>query len=274
MPGAPQSDVAERVLAALDLADDAIAPAALRYLGDTGRSPQQTVAAADPVHFEAALDHLRAYAVDARDVLAPLFDVLNERLGADGRVKFEACGNHGYVFAAELESAPVRPVAAIHGAEPGPFMPEGSFAAAYQRLMSEIQMVLHDAEVNEVLAEAGQRTVNALWIWGLGERSAPPAGDLPALYSSDPLLVGLWRRAGRECRGAPASIADCDLQADLIAVADSRGGRDAALIAEAQVLQQRGELDEIEFRFADGMNVVVKPWHRLRVWRRPPEPPQ
>lgn len=272
--GPAQSDAAERVLAALDLAGEITARAALRYLGQTGRWPREPVAAADPVHFEAALDHLRAYAVDAREVLAPLCARLNERLGEDEPMRFEAHGNLGYVFSAGLEHAAERPVAAIDGAEPGPFMPEGSAGAAYQRLMSEIQMVLHDAPVNEALAEAGQRTVNGLWIWGLGERTQTPERDLPTLHADDALLAGLWQHAGREHREVPASLADCELEGDLVVVADPCGTRDVALIDEARALQRRGYLDEVELCFADGTNVIIRPWHRLRIWRRVPEPPR
>ncbi|MDX1481602.1 MAG: hypothetical protein R3315_08005 [Woeseiaceae bacterium] len=267
--GRPQPAAAERVLTALDLSGEVTACAALRYFGQTGRWPQQPVAAADPVHFEAALDHLRAFAVDAADVIDELFADLNARLGQEGVLRFECHDDLGYVFCPALERAADRPVAAVHGAEPDRFMPEGASAGGFHRLMSEIQMTLHDAAANQRRVDAGRRPVNALWIWGIGDRAEKPARRLPALYADDPLITGLWRHAGHSPKLLPPALADCDLRAAAIVVGEPGGGRDAGLIAEARLLQQRRELGEVELRFGDGSVVVVRPWHRLRVWRQP-----
>lgn len=54
------------------------------------------------------------------------------------------------------------------GQSVGAVLPQGKDAMAWQRVMTEVQMVLHASPVNERRAEQGAKAVNGLWFWGGG----------------------------------------------------------------------------------------------------------
>ncbi len=75
-----------------------------------------------------------------------------------------------------------------------PALPTGPDGKALRRLMTGIQMWLHDHPLNQARRQRGEPTVNGLWIWGGGrEPESLTVGSLPRLASADPYLVGLWR---------------------------------------------------------------------------------
>lgn len=74
-----------------------------------------------------------------------------------------------------------------------PYLPHGSAARDWRRLLTEVQMLWHEHPVNEARALAGQRSINALWLNGfLG--STPPASTGRVL-SDEPTL----RDAAQAC---------------------------------------------------------------------------
>ena len=75
------------------------------------------------------------------------------------------------------------------------FMPEGSDARAWRAWLNEVQMLLHDAPVNQDRERRGALPVNSVWLWGGGQCPAVSVGP-ERVYADEPVAVGLARLAG------------------------------------------------------------------------------
>ncbi len=118
------------------------------------------------MHLEAGLNRLRLRAFRGDEIPRPdlrrLFESLQEMVGEDGRFAFARLGPLAYLRSNEpIVTSSVSP-AAIDGREPGDFMPAGEAAAAHDRLLGELQMALHDHEVNRSLQQqASERSTRS-----------------------------------------------------------------------------------------------------------------
>ena len=79
----------------------------------------------------------------------------------------------------------------------------GGAALEWQKLVNEIQMLLHDHPINQARDAAGQPAINSLWAWGEGRWTAPRAGAA-AVYADHPLARQLARGLGTACAAQPA----------------------------------------------------------------------
>lgn len=79
------------------------------------------------------------------------------------------------------------------------FLPAGPDAVLARRLMTEAQMILHDAA-----GTAGEAEVNSVWIWGEGRPPRPQPAALPALWSDEPYARGIWLLTGNRVQPLPA----------------------------------------------------------------------
>ena len=254
--------------------------AALRMWGQTGDRPTVWMAAADPVYLEPRLDHLCLHAL-RREVLPPsdlrmLFDHLQETLAEEKHSGFVRLGRFGYLRAENPISTAAMPPDAIDGRVPSEFLPAGECAADYRNLLSEIEMSLHDHEVNQRRIAAGQQPVNSLWIWGGG---LAPERDMrlqPPLFSDDPLLLGYWESANAAAELWPGSIADCFKAAAAGFVAVTPESEDdpaflhECLLALRAALREK-QIDRLTILFRDGRRAAVRRSHSLRFWRRDSE---
>jgi len=249
--------------------------AALRFWGQTGDRAAAWMAAADAVCLEPRLDHLCLHAVPPDSVTVPelraLFDHLQATLGGDSGVGFARLGVYGYVTAPEPFSTAALPASAIDGRRPDAFLPAGEGGGAYRRLLSEIEMALHDHPVNLERQADGRLPVNSLWLWGGGVSPEQETRPMPPLFGDDALLRGHWLRHTGVVDGWPGSIAACaDASvAGFVAVAPAtEPGTMPALLAELRSLLQRGRLPRLVLLFRDGIRVELRRSHGLRVWRR------
>ncbi|MEN8170899.1 MAG: hypothetical protein ABFS08_11815 [Pseudomonadota bacterium] len=83
------------------------------------------------------------------------------------------------------------------GQSVGAVLPQGSDAMSWQRVMTEVQMLLHSSPVNARRAEQGALAVNGLWFWGGGSR--PEVGEdcgWDHVIAGDGLARGLARLHG------------------------------------------------------------------------------
>jgi hypothetical protein len=85
-------------------------------------------------------------------------------------------------------------------------MPRGDHAAELKRLMTEMQMLLHDHPVNQQRQRRGIPTINSLWFWGdagLDLISQP----LPLhVISDDPYIKGLCEHLHQACWPVPDEL--------------------------------------------------------------------
>lgn len=86
------------------------------------------------------------------------------------------------------------------------FLPRGDDDGQWRRLLTEIQMLLHDHPLNVKRESEGKLSVNSLWFWG-GARlpgpenpSAPVAADsCPSIYADDSFSHLLSAHLGARC---------------------------------------------------------------------------
>ena len=133
--------------------------AALRMWGQTGDRPAVWIAAADPVYLEPRLDHLCLHALQKSGISASdlrhLFDHLQATLAQDRRFGFVRLGSNGYLRADQAISSANVPACVVDGREPGGFLPTGGDTMTHRNILSEIEMALHEHDVNERRVAAG-----------------------------------------------------------------------------------------------------------------------
>ncbi|HSD69823.1 MAG TPA: hypothetical protein VLB07_09720, partial [Woeseiaceae bacterium] len=142
--------------------------AALRWWGQTGARPAGWVSAADPVYLEARLDHLRLHPLDetllGRDEREELFAYLQAQLGDAGR-RFALVGGLGYLLAERAFSTAACAADGVESAEPQAYLPPAGASAEHDRLVGELQLLLHEAPMNRRREEQGYVPVNSIWFW-------------------------------------------------------------------------------------------------------------
>jgi hypothetical protein len=253
--------------------------AALRFWGQTNERAGVWMAAADPVHLEARLDHLCLYALPGDEVSRPhlreLINYLQETLGNDERYAFARLGQFAYLRGQEpIATAAVSP-AVVDGREPDQFMPAGEHAAAHDRLLSELQMALHDHEVNQQRVASGRRPANSIWIWGGG--TAPEQDERPILplFANDPLFRGYWDSCLGSIELWPGDFDDAlSIAPDgFVAVApDAMDTLQPEAMADClenlRLIVKRGDLRKLTLLFHDGLKIEIGKTDAYRFWRK------
>ncbi len=250
--------------------------ASLRFFGQTGDSPSVWMAGADPVYLEPRLDHLFLHAFAPGEVPANefrrFFNHLQDTLATDGDFAFARVGAYGYLRSdRDIETAALSPQA-VDQRVPNDYMPPGAAASLYRHRLSEIEMALHEHEVNSERAARGAFPVNSLWLWGGGRLPDVEPRPLPPLFCNDPLLIGFWRMAKAPLAPFPVTVPE------IIAITEGgfatllpRVPESAPLIeptlAALRDALHSGRLDEVRLHFANGLTATLRRRHRLRYWR-------
>lgn len=275
-PASPK-DMFARTLATVGLAPPGEGLAALRLWGQTGDRPNVWIAAADPVHLEPRLDHLCLHALDGvqslKSDLRTIFDFLQTSLGEESSFAFAKVGRYGYLRGDAAIATASLPASAVDGQAPDDFMPTGEAAAGYHKLTSELQLCLHEHEVNLRREAEGLLPANSIWFWGGGNAPEKTDTALPPFFGEDPMFHGYWE----SCTGAiapwPGNFAEClDIAIkDLVVVtpADYEDGDSLAkYLHELRGLLQSGRLDRLTLLFRDGLMARFGRFDAFRFWRR------
>ena len=270
-------DLLSRITAALGLPYGHEGLAALRMWGQTGDRPTVWIAGADPVYLEPRLDTLYLHAL-RRDGVPPadlraLFDHLQSTLADDTGFGFARLGASGYLRAEEPIATAAVPAYVIDGQRPGDYLPQGNDVATHRRLQSEVEMALHDHDVNQRRVAAGQHPINSLWFWGGGLAPKRERQPQPPLFSNEPLLLGYWESALADSELWPGSIAAClDSAAGGFVAVTPRSESDPAFLAdslsELRAAVSSGRLDRLILLFRDGLRADIAASQRFRFWRR------
>jgi hypothetical protein len=249
---------------------------ALRMWGQTGDRPTVWMAAADPVYLEPRLDHLCLHVLEGDSVpaadLRTLFDHLQETLGDDTNFGFARVGSCGYLCAPVPIATAAMPPYVAHLDKPNDYMPGGDGSAAYRKLLSEVEMSLHDHEVNKRRQDSGLAPINCLWFWGGGYAPEQCAEPYPPLFANDPLLKGHWLSKAAPAASWPGDIAACldASKAGFVAVAPAHDDPEllAHCLQELHQALRSGRLDRLRLIFRDGVAADIRGKHRWRFWQR------
>ncbi len=177
---------------------DELPVAAISAYGDGLDSSLGWWLCVDPVHLVADRDQLYLSASDVigleREEADALVEELNRFYNEDGWYFYVASPQRWYLRLPEPLALKTISTAEAMGSRVGEVLPQGDDALYWQRLMTEMQMMLHASTVNAERNDRGLLTVNSLWFWGAGEM--PPVSARPdwgRVVADDPLAKGLAR---------------------------------------------------------------------------------
>jgi hypothetical protein len=237
-------------------------------------------AVATPVHLLAGLEHVHLDPAglpvltsrEWQELVGDfnrLFAEAGLALSYDGEVALLACQDP--LHAVTHDPQP------LAGRDAGAWLPSGSDGGRLRRLMTEMQMWLHEHPINMARARRDDPPVNGLWIWGLGGDSLAPVTSLPRLSTADPFLRRFWCASGAACEPTPPSL-DAWLSAPdsivTLELAPIAGDPALALqraeeswFAPLERALASGAVDAARL-FLGGTVATVAKYDRLRFWRR------
>lgn len=241
----------------------------------------------DPVHMRVDSNHARLFGPYvlglSHDEAASLIERLNNHLAEDG-LRIEApAPQRWYVRLQRAPDFATHPLPQVAGRNVNAFMPSGEGAARLRGWLTELQMLLHDAEANTARERAGRLPANSVWPWG--ESTLPAPTDAPMhVIADDPLARGLARLAGRQPEPLPAQppaswaegttvIVEPTPQEPLIH-GEIEGWLEALARLEDEWLAPlheqlaAGALDRVEIEAGDARRFHVGRAARYRFWRR------
>ena len=96
-------------------------------------------------------------------------------------------------------------ILSVLGKTANPFIEQSRQNLPWYKLLNEIQMFMHQHEVNQRRLQRGMLPINSLWFWGGGCRLQNPGSNL-AWFCDDPLLNRFARSLGL----APRSCTEID----------------------------------------------------------------
>lgn len=275
---APREEMLLRVLSVIGQPAPQQGLAALRFWGQTGDRAAAWMAAADPVHLEATMNDLRLHALRAQQMpatdLHALFDHLQRTLGSEYGVDFASIGSCGYLRGDHHIATAAVSTDIVDRCNADEFMPDSEETANFHRLLGELQLALHEHEVNRNRDAAGVRVVNSLWFWGGGIAPEKDVRPIPPLFSNDPLFKGYWE----SCTGVVDKwTGEFDRCLDIavngfVAVPpdvhdDSRPVVQAAWLDKLRQLLKEGSLNKLTLLFRDGLSVEIGRYDVFRFWR-------
>ncbi|MES2770674.1 MAG: hypothetical protein V4623_01630 [Pseudomonadota bacterium] len=108
-----------------------------------------------------------------------------------------------------LASAKIQPLSHVAGQALQQPLPETKAARSLRKLLNEIQMLLHVHPFNTARSNAGQSTLNSLWLWGSSAEALPIRLNSPfqAVWSTQTLAIGLARAAQIAQHNPPSTAA-------------------------------------------------------------------
>lgn len=274
------------VLRSCGLQPDAVAlpSAALSRLGQTATLDSHTWAHLEPVHLVAGLNDLAAMQLRGssratNEECEALTATLNEHLRFEN-YELQANNQNGWLLRStrELDATTTAPEHAF--SQPLKHsLPTGPQGAELRRLMTEIQMLLHEHPVNAARARGGLPAINAVWLWGLGvlPGRAQAATSLPSAYGHRNFLKGLYLIHGQSVRAQQFTVSSLleHPQSHALAVLEERDA-DALNSQWLEPLARelrRGAIRRLHI-WVDRWHLSVTRGELLRFWRKPRAPAQ
>ena len=229
---------------------------------------------ADPVHVEAARDHLIVQSLGAEAPTAEesvlLLAAANE-LASDSECQLVDVGQRWFLLSEHEWQIGARPLAAVM--EAAVEMPSGRDAQIWNRLHNEIQMAWHVHAVNAEREANGARTINAIWLHGGGRWKPLRPIEFGQVHSDAPEWQGVAQAAG--ARGVPASTRVTDtalVVSDDALVSKQRqdwGAWLQAITAVDRALVEHAA-DSIDLILCGNKlrTLELRPFDRYKPWRR------
>jgi len=178
--------------------NQALPSAALTYWHDKGQPPAKAMLRADPVYIKVDRDSLYLLGRDALQVTleeARSIAAQINQLYTDTSWSLEVgSAERWYVSCEENFNIHTFSVTEVFGKNINTFLPQGAGGNKWRAVLNEIQMLLHNSEVN-LQREINRRLpINSVWLWGEGDLPQRPvnrANAIDHVWSNDSLCRGL-----------------------------------------------------------------------------------
>lgn len=254
--------------------------AAVIRAGLSGRRADGFWLRAQPIHFAAGLDRLTTVplrgqarmSVAERESLTP---TLVDHLQSTGFEVHEGADGEWLLRSeAPLHAQTVTPeFAAANPAED--ILPRGRDAGGLRRLMTELQMLLHEHPVNTQRQRRGLPALNAIWVHGEGMLSDVTAMTLPAAYGDDVYLRGIYRLHDQSIQSPPSNAAALlpEISGPTVVVIDVSDADtlEAKWLAPLSRALQSGTIAKLTVMF-ESWQVVAGRADMFKLWRRDLQP--
>jgi hypothetical protein len=136
-------------------------------------------------------------------------------------------------------------------------MPQGTDGPDLRRLMTEVQMVLHEHPVNQQRAQRGVPALNALWFWGAAQLDLVAEQATQRVLSNHPYVRGLCEHLHLEYWPLPAdaqAVLSVDAHQQLLVLPELMLPQlEAIWLQPLQSALQRGVIEQLD--------VYVDHWH-------------
>ena len=181
--------------------------AALSLLANDQYTEQGYWFRADPVHLQADMDHaiLRdSHGLDLSfEESEALIAELNAHFHEDGVQFLMNDKDSWFINISDHEKVSTTPVHDVISRNVYSFMPQGEDALYWKKIMNEVQMLLHQSQVNERREENNKLSINGVWLWGEG--NLPVRSELKniAVYSQHSIVKGLAVLNELDCHVVP-----------------------------------------------------------------------
>ena len=170
----------------------------------------------------------------------------------------------------------------VLGKAANPYVEQSRGNLDWYRLLNEVQMFLHQHQINQARLRAGLLPINSLWFWGGGAKP-PPASIKLACYCDEPLLARLTSSLGL----ATAGLAEIDqlgaeedaLVIDLSLLELLKDGRPSDIGTSLRAIENNLFRPLLRLIERDGKRLTLRSGYvydftlgrfaALRFWRRP-----
>ncbi len=226
-------------------AADGVAP--VRALADELATGEGYWLCADPAHLQ--LQHSRVVLLPEAVLNQTEADALCASL--NGHFAGMGLGFHApqpqrwYVRATEPTEVTMHPMSQVAWRDVKPFQPQGADAMRWQRIATEVQMLLHAHPVNQAREARGELAINTLWLWG-GGRAARLQKAFDAVGGDSGLAGAFARATGVPQAGSVQAMLDgkcdsglwvCGVPGEAQQCGDYHAWRDAVLRFEQECAQ-------------------------------------
>jgi hypothetical protein len=172
------------------------------------------------------------------DEAAALCASLNEHFASSG-LRFSA--PHPQRWYVQVDAEPqmtTTPLRQVAWGDAKLHMPQGVDAMRWQRIATEVQMLLHAHPLNQARAERGELPINSLWFWG-GGRAMPLAPAINAVGGDLGLIGAFSRAAGMQSSESLQAMLDGQYTNGLwVSSAQGEGLQHGDLYAWREAVQQ------------------------------------
>jgi hypothetical protein len=184
---------------------------------------------ADPVHFLAHRDRLTLLepgAVHPRaEDAAELVALLNRHFSGDGFSFHAPHPARWYVRAPGTPRLVTRELSLSTGRDIAGALPTGEDSLRWRRVLTEIQMLMHEHPVNQRREALGELPINSVWLWGGGRRPDVPGQHFTHVGGENALAQSLAARAGAELLEGAQLPSSAEPSARVLVVAEAVSAR-------------------------------------------------